>query len=93
MTIELRNLDSILPDNEQQYLAMLEGIISSIDDNASLIVNKGISEIYFRISPSEPVYSQMLLEDILKFHNLMKINLNLSKSIRLTSTVSFSLNL
>lgn len=93
MTIDLRNFRSIIPDNEQQYLSLLEAVISSVDGNSSLIVNRGIKEIHFRVSPSTPKYSQLLLKDILKFHTLMNIKLDLSKSIRLTSTISFSLPL
>lgn len=93
MTIELHNFASILPDNEQQYLVMLEAVISSVDNGASLLINKGTREIYFRISPSHPKYSQPLLKDLMKWHNLMSIHLLLSKSIRLTSTISFSISI
>lgn len=93
MTIETHHLQEILPDNERQYLNVLEAVISSIDENASLMVNRGLREIYFRISPSEPIYSQLLLEDVLKMHKLMKIKLNLSKSIRLSSNISYNIEL
>lgn len=92
MKIEIKNFNCILPDNEQMYFSILEGSISSIDADASVMIIKGIDKIYFRISPSEPVYSQTLMEDLLKLHNLMGLNLNFSKSIRLTSTISFSIN-
>lgn len=92
MKVEIRNFDLILPDNEQMYFSMLEGAISSIDVDASVIIIKGLNKVYFRISPSEPVYSQILLDSILKLHNLMGIILNFSKSIRLTSTISFNIN-
>jgi len=93
MIVDLRNFRAIIPDNEQQYLTLLKGVILSVDGNASVIINRGVREMHFRISPSEPKYSQMLLHDILSLHTLLKIRLSLSKSIRLTSTISFSMPL
>lgn len=91
MTIEFHNFPLILPDNEQQYFNIFEGVISSIDSNASVVINKGITEMCFRISPSEPKYSQIILRDVLNFNNLMGIKIEMSKSIRLTSSVSFNI--
>lgn len=93
MTIDLHNFKPIIPDNERQYLTLLEGVICSVDGDSSLIVNRGLKDISFRISPSAPKYSQTLLNSILKFHNMLQIQLDLSKSIRLTSSISFTLSL
>jgi hypothetical protein len=39
------------------------------------------------------MYNEMLLQEILKLHNLFKIKLNLSKSIKSSATITFEINL
>lgn len=79
-------------DNEITYFTSLLGVIESVDELASVEFVKGIDKYSVRIAPSLPKYSQMLLEELLKFHNLLKLRVELSKSIRNTSTIEYSLN-
>lgn len=77
-------------DNDEVYLGHLEGIISSVDEYATMEVSKGPESYHFRIATSLPKYTQPLLEEILKFNNLYGIKLDLSKSIKTSGTLVFS---
>ena len=82
-----------MQDNEIAYFAHLEGIISSVDELSTLEITKNPNSYHFRLAPSVPMYNEMLLEEILKFHNMFKIRLNLSKSIKSSATIVFEINL
>jgi hypothetical protein len=56
-------------------------------------ITKTPTAYHFRIATSLPKYNDMLLEEILKFHNMFHIKLNMSKSIRTSATIVFEINL
>lgn len=93
MRVETRFFDSIIPDNDIIYFNMLFGVIESIDELSSLEVRKLSKCYHFRIAPSTPEYAQPLLKEILTFHNMLGIRLDLSKSIRTSSTIDFEITL
>jgi hypothetical protein len=93
MQINTRFFPKVLPDNEIAYLAHLEGIIESVDELCTLEVTRNPNSLHFRLAPSVPMYNDMLLEEILKFHNLLHIKLNLSKSIKSSATIVFEIEL
>ena len=93
MEIHKRFFPEILLDNEANYLAMLQGIIESVDEYASMEIIKVPEAYKFRIVPSLPRYNNMLLEEILKLNNLFHIRLDLGKSIKTSSTITFQLEL
>lgn len=93
MEIYRRFFPQILLDNEANYLAQLEGIISSVDEYASLEITKAPEAYHFRLVPSLPMYTNMLLQEILKFHNMFSIRLDLSKSIKTSSTINFQIEI
>jgi hypothetical protein len=93
MTINKRFFPEVMPDNELAYFAHLEGIISSVDELSSLEITKNPASYHFRLAPSLPKYNDMLLEEILKFHNMFQIKLNLSKSIKSSATIVFEIDL
>jgi hypothetical protein len=93
MQISKRFFPAILLDNEELYFAHLEGIIDSIDELSIMEIVKTPDSYHFRIVPSLPKYNEMLLQEILKFHNLFQIKLNLSKSIKASATINFEINL
>ena len=82
-----------MQDNELAYFAHLEGIISSVDELSTLEITKNPHSYHFRLAPSLPMYNDTLLEEILKFHNMFKIRLNLSKSIKSSATITFEIDL
>lgn len=93
MTINKRFFPEVLQDNEMAYFAHLEGVINSVDELSSLEITKNPHSYHFRLAPSLPKYNEMLLEEILKLHNIFQIKLNLSKSIKASATIVFEINL
>ena len=93
MQISKRFFPTILLDNEELYFAHLEGIIDSIDELSIMEIVKTPESYHFRLVPSLPKYNEMLLQEILKFHNLFQIKLNLSKSIKASATINFEITL
>lgn len=93
MTVSKRFFPEVMPDNEVAYFAHLEGVINSVDELSSLEITKNPHSYHFRLAPSLPKYNELLLEEILKLHNIFKIKLNLSKSIKASATIVFEINL
>lgn len=93
MTISKRFFPEVMPDNETAYFAHLEGVINSVDELSTLEIIKNPHSYHFRLAPSLPKYNEMLLQEILKLHNIFQIKLNLSKSIKASATIVFEINL
>lgn len=82
-----------LKENEKNYFAQLEGIISSVDELSSMQITYTGNDYIFRLAPSLPKYTNMLIEEIIKYHNLLTIRLDFSKSIKTTATIIFKISL
>jgi hypothetical protein len=93
MTVSKRFFPEVMPDNELAYFAHLEGVINSVDELSTLEITRNPYSYHFRLAPSLPKYNEILLEEILKLHNIFQIKLNLSKSIKSSGTISFEINL
>ena len=93
MLINKKNFPQVMLDNELAYFAHLEGIISSVDELSTVEITKNPSSYHFRIATSVPRYNEMLLEELLKFHNILQIKLDLSKSIKSSATIVFDITL
>jgi hypothetical protein len=93
MTLTKIGFPSILDDNEVAYYSMLQAVIESVDELASLRITRKPEAVSFILAPSTPMYTQMLLGEILSYHRAMHIKLSLSKSIRTTTTIQFEIPL
>jgi hypothetical protein len=93
MQINKKFFPEVMQDNEIAYFAHLEGIISSVDELSTLEITKNPNSYHFRLAPSLPKYNEMLLEELLKFHNMFQIRLSLSKSIKSSATITFEIDL
>lgn len=93
MIIERRHFPPILSENELAYFAHLEGVINSVDELCSMQIVKTKTSYNFRIASSLPKYNNILIEEILKIHNVFKIHLDLSKSIKTSGTIVFKIRL
>jgi hypothetical protein len=93
MQINKKFFPEVMQDNELAYFAHLEGIIASVDELSTLEITKNPHSYHFRLAASVPMYNEMLLEELLKFHNLFHIKLDLSKSIKSSATIVFEINL
>jgi hypothetical protein len=93
MEINRKHFPKVMQDNDETFLAHLEGVISSVDELCSLEITKSLESYRFRIACSLPKYNNMVIEEILKFCNLFHIRLDMSKSIKTTSVITFEINL
>lgn len=93
MKISKKFFPAVVQDNELAYFAHLQGVIDSVDELSTLEVVKNPNSLHFRLAPSLPKYNELLLEEILKLHNMLQIQLNISKSIKSSATITFEINL
>jgi len=93
MLVNKKFFPQVMNDNEVAYFAHLEGIISSVDELSNLEITRNPHSYHFRLAPSLPMYNDMLLEEILKLHNIFQIKLDLSKSIKSSATITFEISL
>jgi hypothetical protein len=93
MQINKKFFPEVMQDNELAYFAHLTGIIDSVDELATLEITRNPNSYHFRLAPSIPRYNDMLLEELLKFHNLLQIHLDLSKSIKSSATIVFDITM
>lgn len=93
MQVSKKHFPEVMKDNELAYFAHLQGIIDSVDELAIVEITKNPQSYHFRIATSVPRYNEMLLEELLKFHNVLQLKLNLSKSIKSSATITFDIEL
>jgi len=93
MEINKKHFPKVMQDNDEVFLAHLEGVISSVDELCSLEITKSLESYRFRIACSLPKYNNMVIEEVLKFCNLFHIRLDMSKSIKTSSVITFEINL
>lgn len=91
MKVNRKHFPSLLPDNEEIYLSMLIGVVEAVDELSMLQITKLRDGYLFRLSPSIPGYNDLLIEEILKFHNKLHMRLNMSKSIKSSGVLSFKM--
>ena len=87
------NFPAILKDNEETYLSYIEGVVSSIDELATVEATKTHSGYTFRIATSTPEYSQPMLKEVITFHKLIGIHIDISKSIRSSTTIFYEIKI
>ena len=83
----------IIDDNDESYLSMLEGVISSADEYSRLIVHKFPSSFNFRIIPSEGIYLNNIVNEVLKLHNMLGIKVRMSKSMKTSGIFEFQIKI
>lgn len=93
MEVSRRNFPEIMLDNDEAYLNHLIGIIDSIDEICSVEITKTPHSYHFRIAPSVPKYVEPILTEIITYNNLLGIRLEMSKSMKASSTVTFDIEL
>lgn len=93
MELVKRNFTEVLKDNDELYFIHLGGVIESIDEYASVDISRTPHSYHFRIAPSIPMYIEPLLKEILKLNNLFNIHLDLSKSIKASSAITFDIEI
>jgi hypothetical protein len=92
MYIQKLNFPAILPDNEEVYMRYLEGILSSVDYDASVMLVRTDHGMNTRISPSLPTSFNLILEEIKRFHTLLGIKVDFSKSMKAGANIYFTID-
>jgi DNA-binding phage protein len=93
MNVNRKHFPKVMQDNDEVFLAHIEGVISAVDELCSLEITKSLESYRFRIATSLPKYNNMVIEEILKFCNMFKIRIDMSKSIKTSSVITFEINL
>ena len=91
MQIIYRFFPEILTDNDENYFSLLSGVVDSVDELASLEVCKMPTSYNFRLIPSMPKYTNTLIQELIKLHNLFKIHMDISKSIKSSSVIIYKI--
>ena len=91
MQIIYRFFPEILTDNDENYFQLVSAIIESVDELASLEVCKMPTTYNFRLIPSMPKYTNTLIQELTKLHNLFKIHMEISKSIKSSSVIIYKI--
>ena len=92
MEIVKKFFPNIMHENEAVYFASLHGVIESVDELASLEITKTPNAYLFRLVPSLPKYTNLIIEELIKFHNLIGVRLDMSKSIKTSATITYSIS-
>jgi hypothetical protein len=91
MEIVKKFFPSVMPENEAVYFAAIKGVIESVDELSALEIIKTPKAYLFRLIPSLPKYTNLIIEELIKFHNLIGVRLDMGKSIKSTATITFSI--
>ena len=93
MQINRKHFPKVMQDNDEIFFASLIGVIESVDELCSLEITKNTDNYKFRIASSLPKYNNMIIEEILKFCNIFNIRVDMSKSIKTSSVITFEITL
>ena len=91
MQVIYRFFPEILTDNDEIFLSLIKAAIESVDEYASLEVSKFPESYDFRLIPSVPKYTNTIIKELTKLHNLLHLKMDISKSIKSTSVIQFKL--
>lgn len=92
MQTQRLNFPDTIPDNESTYLNYLEGLVESVDMHCDMMIYRKEDGVLVRISPSEPAYFGEILNVIKRFHTMLGIQVDFSKSMKVTSSISYKIN-
>lgn len=92
MEVSRRNFP-ILLDNDEVFIDHLCAVVESVDELCSMEIVKKENSFSFRIAPSTVLYMEPILYEILTFINIFGIHLDLSKSMKINSTINFTIEL
>jgi len=93
MEVSRRNFPEIMLDNDEIFINNLIGVIEASDELCSLEIVKKENKFHFRVAPSIPQYLEPILYEVLTFINLFGLRLELSKSMKASSTVTFDIEI
>lgn len=92
MQIQKLNFPPVIPDNELTYLNYLTGLIESIDIDSDIMIYRKDDSILVRISPSSMQTFGVILEVVKKFHTMLGIMVEFSKSMKAGNNITYTIN-
>jgi hypothetical protein len=92
MQVQKLNFPLVIPDNESTYLNYLIGLIESVDYDSDMMIYRKNDGILVRISPSTNQTFITILDIIKKFHTMLSIQVEFSKSMKAGSNITYSIN-
>jgi hypothetical protein len=92
MIVQKLNFPSILQENELTYFRYIEGLITAVDVDASILFFRMGNKLRVRISPSAYENFFLILSEIKRFHTLLNIHVDFSKSMKAGSNISFMID-
>ena len=92
MELQKLNFPPVIPDNESTYLNYLSGLIESIDYDSDMMVYRKEDGIMVRVSPSSAMTFNTILDVVKKFHTMLSINVEFSKSMKAGNNITYSIN-
>lgn len=93
MEVLRQGFPNIIKDNDEMYFAHLTAVIDAVDEYATMNIKFMGHCYHFRIAPSHPKYIEHILREVLKLNTLYGIHLELSKSIKASSTITFDIEI
>ena len=91
MQVIYRFFPEILTDNDEVFISKITGVVESVDEFASMEISKFPESYNFRCIPSIPKYTNTIIQEITKLHNLFNFHLEIGKSIKSSSVIQFKL--
>jgi len=91
--VKKQGFPGILKDNDKYYLDFITDAMSHADPEAELLLNKIGSEIKVVVFPSGNEFRQDLINNLLAVHNLVKIKIVFSKSLAISKSIAYSVEM
>jgi hypothetical protein len=92
MHVQRLNFPSVIPDNEETYLNYLIGLIESVDYGSEMMIYRKEDGIMVRVSPSTNQTFLTILDIIKKFHTMLNIQVDFSKSMKAGNNITYTIN-
>lgn len=93
MEVQRRGFPEIGMDNDDVFIEMLIGVVGSVDELSHVDIVKTPFHLHVRVAPSTPVYFNNLLQEILKLNNMFSIRVEMGKSMKTNSTITFNIKI
>lgn len=92
MRILYSGFPSIISDNEETYFKHLEGLVSSLDQYASISASKKPEGIVIRVTPSDYKSLLSLLAELKKLNTKFGLIVEFSKSMKSSNNICYNIN-
>jgi hypothetical protein len=92
MQVQKLNFPPVIPDNESTYISYLVGLIESVDNDSDMMIYRKEDSIMVRIMPSTHQTFFTILDIVKKFHTMLSIHVEFSKSMKAGNNITYNIN-